>query len=391
MTSGAPVNDVYDYVVVGGGLAGGLTALAIARHRPEARIALVERDARLGGNHTWSFLLSDLDEDGRRLLAPLVSHQWSSYEVRFPTLSRRLEGGYASILSSDFDAGVRAGVEATGGSVLTGAAAATVDQGMVRLAGDRRLVAPVVIDARDGSGEAASGSAGYQRFVGWEIDVPPGAASVLPTSPLLMDATVEQEDGFRFMYVLPFSSERALVEDTVFSNGATLDLEPSRARIRRYLAARGLTDPKIVREERGVLPMPWAHLPEPSTAPLRIGMSAGWFHPATGYSLAMAARLATVVGRTAPDELPAAVSALWRTHAKQARFARLLNRMLFGAVSPGRRWAIFARFFALPPSTIERFFRLQLTAADRARILCARPSLALSPAVASFADTKEAA
>ena len=45
----------FDHVLVGGGLQGCLLAHAIAHHRPEARVLLVERGNDLCGNHTWSF------------------------------------------------------------------------------------------------------------------------------------------------------------------------------------------------------------------------------------------------------------------------------------------------------------------------------------------------
>ncbi len=49
-----------DYALVGGGLQNGLLALALRAARPAARLALVERGATLGGNHTWCFHAGDL-------------------------------------------------------------------------------------------------------------------------------------------------------------------------------------------------------------------------------------------------------------------------------------------------------------------------------------------
>ena len=42
-----------DYIIVGGGLAGGLTALALAEAGRAANLTLLEGEATLGGNHTW--------------------------------------------------------------------------------------------------------------------------------------------------------------------------------------------------------------------------------------------------------------------------------------------------------------------------------------------------
>jgi lycopene beta-cyclase len=387
--SGLPrTGDGLDAVVVGGGLSGGLTALALASREPPARVALVERATRLGGNHTWSFFESDLSAGAQQLVAPLIGTAWQAVVVIFPGAPRRLEGGYASISSAHFDAVVRARVQAAGGVVLAGAAATAVEGRQVTLEGGSVLRAPLVVDARDAAAPAAAG-AGYQKFVGLEVELAAGDA-VAPAQPVLMDATVAQDGGYRFMYVLPLGGGRALYEDTTFADGPDLDRPAAEARVRRYLAARGLTVARVLRVEHGVLPMPWRGMETSAPAadgPVRAGMAAGWFHPATGYSLPVAARLALLIAGTTPAALPAALQAFRKTHERQARFARLLNRMLFQMVAPERRWTVFARFFALPPDTIRRFFRLETTAADRARILCGPPA----SLIRTTAAAKEAA
>ena len=57
-----------DMAIVGGGLAGGLAALAVHRAHPELRLALFEAGETLGGNHRWSWFASDLDTLGEDLL-----------------------------------------------------------------------------------------------------------------------------------------------------------------------------------------------------------------------------------------------------------------------------------------------------------------------------------
>ena len=50
-----------DVAIVGGGLAGGLIALALHRAHPEIRFQLIEAGKALGGHHRWSWFGS---EDG---------------------------------------------------------------------------------------------------------------------------------------------------------------------------------------------------------------------------------------------------------------------------------------------------------------------------------------
>ena len=71
MTASEP--DYCDIAIVGGGLAGGLAALALAAKRPELDVRLIEPDA-IGGNHIWSFFDSDIAETrplARRAARPL--------------------------------------------------------------------------------------------------------------------------------------------------------------------------------------------------------------------------------------------------------------------------------------------------------------------------------
>ena len=62
-----------DIAIVGGGLAGGLAALALAAKRPDLDVRLVEPGP-IGGNHIWSFFDSDIAKKDRWLVAPLVRH-----------------------------------------------------------------------------------------------------------------------------------------------------------------------------------------------------------------------------------------------------------------------------------------------------------------------------
>ena len=97
-----------DIAIVGGGLAGGLIALALARQRPELDERIVERSDRFGGNHLWSFFASDILDADRWIVAPLVSYRWQGYDIAFPAHRRTLDGAYYSIESERLDATLRA-------------------------------------------------------------------------------------------------------------------------------------------------------------------------------------------------------------------------------------------------------------------------------------------
>jgi lycopene beta-cyclase len=373
------VTDRVEYALVGGGLQNGLIALALAARQPDARIVMLESGHALGGNHTWSFHSSDLPDGAQAWIDPLVVARWPGYDVAFPTLRRSIDAPYASTSSERLVACVTAALARPGSRLLLDTKVEEVGAHRV-VARDREgnpvtVEAEVVIDAR-GPDRAPPAACGWQKFLGQELVLaaPHGLAR-----PLLMDATLPQRDGFRFMYVLPLAADRLLVEDTYFSDGSFLDTEALRGEISAYVAARGWTVSQVVREETGVLPMPWRMDPPAPTAPLVAGYAGGWFHPVTGYSFPIAARLAQLIASLPTSRLfGPELTELAAAHARQLRFAQRLTYMLFRWFAPEQRHHILARFYRMPVASICRFYALQLTGADRARILVGRPPRGLS-------------
>jgi len=369
------VNPV-DYVLVGGGLQNGLIALALRAAQPRARIVMIERGAAPGGNHTWCFHAGDAPA-GSTWLDPLIVARWPAYDVAFPSHHRTVEAEYACVSSARLAEHVRAALAAPGSELLSGAHAEEVgaDRVVVRDGGGTREIrGAAVIDAR-GPDRAAIGACGWQKFVGQELvlDAPHGLAR-----PVLMDATVPQRDGFRFFYVLPLAPDRVLVEDTYFSDGSHLDVDLLRSEIAAYAASRGWRG-TMVREETGILPMPWEVAAPDVAPPLVAGYAGRWFHPVTGYSFPIAARLAAfVASRPAAALFGAELTELARAHAGQLAFARRLTRMMFRWFPPDRRHHVLSRFYRLPEATIRRFYALELTRLDRVRILAGRPPRGLS-------------
>ena len=368
----------FDYVLVGGGLQSALIALALRARRPEATLAVVEREVRLGGNHTWSFHEGDVAAASLAWLEPLVAHRWDAYDVRFPGLQRRLDHGYASLTSARLDQVLRETIAASPGSaLLLEAEAVELGRQRVVLRDGRELQGALVVDARGPEASLPVDGQGYQKFLGLELRLERPAPQSGPT---LMDATVEQKDGFRFVYVLPFAPDRVLIEDTYYSDTPALDRETLRARVHAYALARGFAVKTVLREETGVLPIPWvAPKPVPSEGALRAGYAGGFFHPTTGYSLPVAVRVAERLAACPLEVAPRDVlAALARHHERQARFCRVLNWLLFCAYPQGERWQVLQRFYRLPEATIRRFYALDLTLADRARLLLGRPPGGLS-------------
>jgi lycopene beta-cyclase len=232
---------------------------------------------------------------------------------------------------------------------------------------------------------------GYQKFVGQVLEV---ERPIDLSHPIVMDATVDQTDGFRFVYVLPLSERTALIEDTYYSETPDLPTADLRGRIAAYADAAGWSVRAVLREETGVLPITLAgdfdrFWPADEKIP-RIGLAAGLFHPTTGYSLPLAVATADLLAGMAPSdsaELNAALRASARQHWRGGGYYRGLNRMLLLAGQPAERYRVLERFYRLPVDLIARFYAGRLKLADRVRLLVGTPPVPVKAAVGALLDT----
>ena len=359
----------FDMLIVGGGLSGGLCVLALVARRPELRVGLVEPGT-IGGNHIWSFFESDVAAHDRGLIEPLITQRWPGYSVRFPEFERRLDQPYRSITSDRLDVAVRVALPA---ETIIRATATALTATSVTLDSGETLHARAVIDARGGRAEGLT--LGWQKFVGQTLHIPQGHGL---TEPIVMDARVDQADGYRFVYALPFDATHLFVEDTYYTDGPALDRGLLNERIGDYAAVRGWQIAAREHEERGVLPVViggdfdrlW-----PAADPVaRAGVRGGMFHHLTSYSLPEAVRFAAWLAKEAPlDKLAAATRARAKRHWRRSWFDRLLGRMLFGAAEPADRYRVLQRFYRLSPTLIARFYAGRSTPYDRFRILAGKP------------------
>ena len=372
--TGVAGNRSYDLILVGAGLANGLMAVRLAETRPELSLLVLDAAASAGGNHTWSFHESDLPAAERQWLAPFVEHRWPGYDVQFPGFRRRIASPYCSVTSERFAALL---ADRLGSRLRLGAPVAEIAPTAVILETGERLGARAVVDGR-GPVTSRHVALGYQKFVGLELrlSAPHGLER-----PILMDATVPQLDGYRFVYVLPFSSDRLMIEDTYYSDGADLDAATVAARVEAYARDKGWRVREVVRQETGVLPIALggdieAFWDEGGPGVPRAGLRAALFHPTTGYSLPDAVRLASRVaalGDLSAASLYAATRRHSTEHWRRGGFFRLLNRMLFRAGRPDQRFKVLRRFNGLSASLIGRFYAGRLSRADKLRLLVGKP------------------
>jgi lycopene beta-cyclase len=387
VTIPAPIH--CDIAIAGGGLAGGLIAVALAEKRPGLDVRIVETERRLGGNHVWSFFDSDVADGDRWLIEPLICHRWEGYDIAFPAHSRTLEAVYNSIESERLDEVVRSriGVE----QIIT-VRIETLTPAALSLESGQTISARHVIDAR-GPGDLSTLKVGWQKFLGQSLTVPGGHGL---TRPIVMDASVEQIDGYHFLYCLPFDAETVFVEDTYYSDTPDLDLPAIRDRIAAYAAAKGWASTSNAREETGVLPVVMggdfeAYWNSTGAGNAKAGLRSGMFHATTGYSLPDAVRMASLIPTLVdldPDQFAAAIKARAAAHWKAGGFYRMLDAMLFKAARPEHRYKILERFYRLSPGLIRRFYAGQSTALDKLRVLSGKPPVPIGRAIKAILGSR---
>ncbi len=359
-----------DLILVGGGLSNGLFAYALSKLRPDVRFLLLEKQDRLGGCHTWSFHDSDVLPEAS-WIRPLISQSWPSHQVYFPNLQRRLNSPYHSIRSSEFHEKLMAQL---GSSVRLNTQVVSADDTRVTLTSGEALTATAVIDGR-GFVQGSARSA-FQKFVGLDVrlEAPHGLAG-----PILIDATVLQEDGFRFFYCLPWSETECLIEDTHYSDTSDIDTERYLQNIRGYAIAKGWKIAEERGREQGALAIPLHKAAAATSAgPMAMGTRAGNFHPTTGYSLPDAARLVSQLIRHrewSPNVLRRSISEYGFSRRSSRSYFRFLNRMMFFGAKPQKRYRILEHFYRLPDRIIQSFYSGEISLGDGLRILLGKPPI----------------
>lgn len=356
-------------LIAGGGLAGSLAALALARLRPDVPLMLVEERETFGGEGYRLVPDAALDDDGRILLAPLVIDRWPGFYVAFPGLARKLRAPYGGFGAGDVHKAVTAALKPA--QYRLGTKVVAVREDALVLDGGETIKAEGAIDAR-GAANLPTLDLIYEARL--ERDYLFKAPHRVDR-PVLIDATGDQGGGLRFMRCVPLSDDRLLIADVAVSERAQPD-EQAGARIDAYVAARGWVPSRGARAEQArAAPLPIGGDLEAlwrigGARAAKLGLRGGFVNPGIGGNVAGAARTALLLSRQR-DFSGNALHDLFESEARQAWKKSEVQRTIAAALAraaPEERRAVVERLYRLAPDLIARLHADRLGLLDRIRV-----------------------
>lgn len=285
----------YDYIIIGAGASGLLLADAIGNDAffSDKRVLLLDKDAKKTNDRTWCFW-----EKGKGQFETILYKEWKTIYFEGKTLSKKTQIApytYKMIRGIDFYEHYL--------NKINSSPNITFKQETVKQLQESKSEVTVEthVDTYTGSYifsslfdyKMATKQKKYpvlqQHFVGWVIKT--NTPVFDPDQVTYMDFSVPQKGNTRFMYVLPFSSNTALIEYTLFSENI-LEKKEYHEALKTYISKTFPSDSyEILETEVGSIPMTCYDFRQHHTQRIRqIGTAGGWAKPSTGYTLMSTAK-----------------------------------------------------------------------------------------------------
>lgn len=280
------MNSHFDLIIIGGGCAGLSLAYQLSLFGESCpRTLIVEERANYTNDRTWCFW--DVNEPIHRNLAP---HVWHNFVIKNNQLAQQYsckETPYFMLPSDIFyEAALRAIKSNTKIEMLTGE----------KLSGDlikkdtwqiqtSQFIATStnVIDTRPNKAITKKDSLMWQSFVGYEIELEHPLFN--QDELVLMDFDANFKEGLGFIYCLPISKSKALIEYTVFSEDLFVADQLKDHLIEKISKYTNNATYKILRQEAGILPMGNKLIQQKEDSSyLFAGLFAGAARPSSGYA-----------------------------------------------------------------------------------------------------------
>jgi len=283
----------YDYIIIGAGASGLQLALAMSRdpYFDDKRIAVIEKSKEKTNDKTWSFW-----EEGTGLYENILYKSWKKGYVKSlgKTINFDLESyTYKMLKSIDFYKHAYAVLEKCDAITMISDRIISLKEqkdGVYITGEENNYSTGHVFDSRLPENFSPENSITIlQHFKGWFIETENEVFD--PDQFCMMDYNHTKTPETAFMYILPFSKTKALVEYTYFTpelvDEATYERELE-SYLKNVLKISSFTIEEV---ERGIIPMSTYPFHSNSSNKItKIGTSGGWVKPSTGYSFKNAER-----------------------------------------------------------------------------------------------------
>ena len=282
--------NTYDYIIAGGGMAGLSLAFYLSKSTlKNKKILIIDREEKTKNDRTWCFW-----EIGDNVFEEIIYRKWKTVNFKGKNFDKNLDIGnynYKMLRGVDFYGFVLKEIKKNTNisfeftNIL--AIKNNEKSGIVETEKGIFIAKNFVFDStfRPNFDDPKDHNL-LQHFKGFVIKTPENSFN--PEIPVMMNFQVEQKrNDCQFMYVLPIDERTAMVEFTLFSEKLLAEKEYD-FELKKYIKNDlQLVDYQVVEEEFGVIPMSdfcFNLFPNPHV--LRIGISAGFAKPSSGYTFA---------------------------------------------------------------------------------------------------------
>lgn len=278
----------FDYLIIGSGLAGLQLALELSKDPffKTYTIGLIDPSDKSENDKTWSFW-----EQGKGKFEDVVENVWHTAKFKSPEISLTMPlkaYDYKTIRSLDFYNWAKNELSLKENfKFISDTVHEIKDAEILEVIGDhQRYYAQHVFDSRVPKEfylKQSQYTLIHQHFKGWIIETETDCFE--PEAFTMMDYRFQYKDSTSFIYVLPFSDTKALVEYTFFTP-FLVESEVYEEKLKNYIKSEyNLTHFEILETEVGNIPMtdfPFWNYHTPNIT--KIGTGGGWVKGSTGYS-----------------------------------------------------------------------------------------------------------
>ena len=282
-----PLNKEYDYIITGGGCAGLSLVMRMLNepHISTKRILIIDKDDKKKNDRTWCYW-----EKGTGFFDGIIYRKWEKawfHGEDYSSLKPLGPYAYKMIRGIDFYQHCH-GIIASSPNVelflgeMTGIA--NTGEGVKVEVGENVFHAKYVFNSILLSDPVLKKDQYQllQHFKGWIIETKTPVFNTEEAT--LMDFRVSQEEGTTFVYVMPLSPTRALVEYTLFTEQLLMQEQYDNG-LKHYIESFLKTNEfEVVEEEFGVIPMTDLVFPEVDGNIIHLGTAGGQTKPSSGYT-----------------------------------------------------------------------------------------------------------